>query len=324
MTVDDFYAEYESLVAGAGLVDLGQRTRVALTGDDRVKFLHNLATNDIRRLTPGEGCEAFLLNAQGKILFHVLVACTDDELLLDTVPGEGERLLAHLDRYLIREQVTLEDRSAQRGQMLLSGSRSLEVLGGMGITPPAGRLEHKPVRIGDNESRLLRVDMTVAGAVMLDMPIDQREAVRQAILSAGATTCGDQALEAARIEAGFPWFGRDITHDNLPQEVARDQLAISFVKGCYIGQETVARIDALGHVNRTLVGLLFDDGAVPAIGSELHNSEGKVVGQITSAAYSPRAGTAVGLSYVRRGSDVVGTRLACGGVAAVVSRLPME
>jgi folate-binding protein YgfZ len=264
-----------------------------------------------------------LLNAQGKILFHVLVVCTDDALMLDTVPGEGERLLAHLDRYLIREQVQLEDRSGQRGQYLLSGAGMGDCLNRMGVTPPPGRLDHRLAMVANAQVRLVRVDMTNADAVLVDLPIAHSDAVRQAIVDAGARPCIHEGFEAARIEAGFPWFGRDISHDNLPQEVARDERAISFVKGCYIGQETVARIDALGHVNKALTGLALGDAAIPADGSDLTASDGKVVGQITSAAYSPRLSAAVALGYVRRGSGEHGATLRCSSGAAVVTRLPM-
>jgi folate-binding protein YgfZ len=198
------------------------------------------------------------------------------------------------------------------------------VWGRLGVEPPAEQLEHRTTRIGGVEVRLLRVDMTTAGSIVLDMPLADCQTVRQALIAAGATACSRESLEAVRIEAGFPLFGQDITRDNLPQEVARDQQAISFVKGCYIGQETVARIDALGHVNKTLVGLVLDNAHVPAIGSELTTSDGKVVGQITSAAWSPRLSSAVALAYVRRGSNEPGTTLGCGAATASVTRLPMR
>ena len=113
-TDQDLAADYQALDVGAGLVDFGDRTLLELTGADRARFLHNLCTNEIRKLPAGAGCEAFLTNVQGKLLGHVLVFASDDGLLLETVPGQAERILSHLDRYLIREQVVLHDRSSER------------------------------------------------------------------------------------------------------------------------------------------------------------------------------------------------------------------
>src|SRR5215212_8473646 len=127
----EWRAEYEAARAGAAYFDLSDWTQIELRGDDRAKFLHNLCTNDIKGLAPGAGCEAFLLNVQGKILFHVLVFSEPEALLLFTVPGEAERLLAHLDRYLIREQVTLYDRAADWTSLLMSGPKATLALESM-------------------------------------------------------------------------------------------------------------------------------------------------------------------------------------------------
>jgi folate-binding protein YgfZ len=140
---------------------------------------------------------------------------------------------------------------------------------------------------------------------------------------AGARPCGFDALEAARLEAGTPWYGRDITDKNLPQEVARDPLAISFVKGCYIGQETVARIDALGHVNKLLVGVRFPGAShAPEPGTDL-TAAGQSVGQITSSALSPKLGHPLALAYIRRGHHEPGTRLDSDQGPAEVIGLPV-
>jgi folate-binding protein YgfZ len=143
-----------------------------------------------------------------------------------------------------------------------------------------------------------------------------------ALAAAGATPCDPDAFHAARIEWGFPLFGIDISDKNLPQEVARDALAISFVKGCYLGQETVARIDALGHVNKTLVGVRFDGHTVPATGLEL-SASGNKVGEVASATWSPRLKAPLALAYVRRGSNTPGTRPTSSAGNAEVVALPI-
>jgi hypothetical protein len=147
--------------------------------------------------------------------------------------------------------------------------------------------------------------------------------VRAALIEAGAVACGDESFEAARVEWGFPLFARDISDKNLPQEVARDPLAISFVKGCYLGQETVARIDALGHVNKTLVGIRFDGQAIPEPLAALE-ADGQSVGHVTSAVFSPRMAAPLALGYVRRGNNVAGSRLNSPVGEAEVVALPVR
>ena len=141
---------------------------------------------------------------------------------------------------------------------------------------------------------------------------------------AGARPCGSEAVEIARIEAGTPLFGRDITDANLPQEIARDARAISFVKGCYIGQETVARLDALGHVNRTLAGVRFAATDVPASGTELTDDSGKVAGRVTSATFSPTLGAPLALAFVRRETNTPGSKLTSAVGPAEVVQLPLD
>jgi folate-binding protein YgfZ len=153
------------------------------------------------------------------------------------------------------------------------------------------------------------------------------ESLRTALVNAGAVPADMAAFEMARIEAGTPLYERDISEKNLPQEVNRDALAISFTKGCYLGQETVARIDALGHVNRVLVGLRCFGEQAPASGTELHAGEATegspVVGAITSAAYSPRLHGPLALGYVRRGHTQVGTQLTSLAGPAEIAALPL-
>ncbi len=168
-----------------------------------------------------------------------------------------------------------------------------------------------------------RVDIAGPDGFLLSSAWEQASGVVRSLCESGVIDCGPEAFEAARIERGFPLHGRDISDQNLPQEVNRDVLAISFVKGCYLGQETVARIDALGHVNKRLVGLRFAGATVPEAGTEL-TVDGQTAGHVTSAAYSPRLSAPLALGYVRRGKEAPGTRLdSAEGEAEVVS-LPVS
>jgi folate-binding protein YgfZ len=311
---------YEALTAGAGLVDFSDRTLVELTGDDRAKFLHSFCTNDVVKLAAGTGCEAFLLNVQGKILAYVLILAEREALVLETVGGQGGAIAKHLDRYLIREKVAIRDRSQDWAEWFLAGPNSPAVLEKLG----AGALPERAwtggeTTIAGQAVRLWRVDIVGPTGFLIIGPRSSAPAIGEAIVAAGAPPVAPAAFAAARIEAGFPLFGLDITEKNLPQEIARDARTISFNKGCYLGQETVARIDALGHVNRLLVGLRLTGDDVPPPAAAL-SAAGAEVGHITSAAFSPSANCDVALAYVRRGHHAPGTRLDwAGGTAEIVS-----
>ncbi|MGE0607118.1 MAG: folate-binding protein YgfZ [Pirellulales bacterium] len=302
----DSAAEYAALANTTGLVALPDRTQVELTGRDRASFLHSFCTNDIRSLAPGQGREAFICNVQGKLAGHGLVFCREESLVLESTPGQAEKLIQHLDRYLIREQVELHDRSHDWQELLLAGPQAESLLAALNIAPlPGERLSHGKAFIGGCQVQVRRVDFVRPPALLLSMESSRAAAVWRTLLDAGARPCGWQAWEAARIEAGWPWYGQDMNDENLPQELARDTQAISFVKGCYLGQETVARIDALGHVNKLLCRLRFATATPPAAGTVLFNGE-KEVGRITSAAFSPGTQASVALGYLRRGSHQPG------------------
>jgi folate-binding protein YgfZ len=313
--------EYLALTQGAGIVDFSHRSRLEAAGDDRLSFLHKLSSNDVNGLPPGGGCEAFFLDARGHILGHAFLISTRHSIVIETVSGRNEALLAHLDRYLIREKVALHDRTNDWAELLVAGARSQEVLTSLAAGElPDRRLASAEVELAGQPTLLVRVEMTRPGGYLLFLR--DRAAIPKMVerlQDAGAVLCGQDAFEAARIEAGFPLYGPDISDKNLPQEVSRNDLAISFRKGCYLGQETVARIDALGHVNKALVRLRFEGEAVPPAGTELIAGEVDV-GQVTSAAFSPGAKTAVALAYVRRGSNEPGIKLASAFGPAVVER----
>jgi folate-binding protein YgfZ len=312
---------YQAATTGVGLFEFGARTQLELTGDDRASFLHNLCTNDIQRLSPGSGCEALVTNAQGKVLGHVYVFCGAHSLVLETVPGAAASLMAHFERYHIREKVEIHDRSGEWAEWLLCGAGAPELFRRRGIEMPRSRLAHGPAQVDSIAVWLRRMELTAVGDVAIACRRQDSEPLAQALQAAGATPCPAEVFEILRIEAGTPLYGVDISDRNLPQEVARDAAAISFTKGCYLGQETVARIDALGHVNRTLCGVRLLGTEVPPPGSELFalDEADKPVGVVTSAALSPKLGAPLALAYVRRGYNRPGVRLraACGQAEVV-------
>jgi tRNA-modifying protein YgfZ len=291
-----FNREYQALTTGSAVVELVGWSSISITGDDRQSFLHNFCTNDVKRLVPGSSCEAFFTNVKGKIVGHGLLHCREAELVFIGVPGQASRLVEHLDRYVIREDVNLRDITEERSYLLIAG----------GALANDSHISISWEIIGRDDSNLSEVD-----------PGDVSNVVRS-LAAEGLVVVGSQAFEAARIEAGMPRYGIDFNDDNLPQEIGRDNQAISFTKGCYLGQETVARIDALGHVNQRLVGVRFFGSDVPTGGIEL-NCEARIVGSVTSAAFSPKLGAPLALAMIRREGSSPGTRLdsAIGGCEVV-------
>ncbi len=281
-----FDREYQALKTGRAVVPLSGWSSIAVTGADRQAFLHNFCTNDVKRLVPGASCEAFFTNVKGKIVGHGLLNCRGDEIAFVGAPGQAATLVRHLDRYVIREDVSLRDTTEERSYLL--------VVGGVPAADLYPSMSWDVVGRGD--SKLYEVEHGEASEVIRGLVAD------------GFVFAGPQAFEAVRIEAGMPSYGIDFNEDNLPQEVGRDGEAISFTKGCYLGQETVARIDALGHVNQRLVGVRFLGTDAPTAGMEL-NREGRLAGIVTSAAFSPNLSAPIALAMIRREANSPGTRL---------------
>ena len=305
----DSLDERRVLAERFAMADLSAWSRVGLFGEDRRAFLHNLCTNDIKKLEDGHGREAMLCDAKGRVLFHVLIFARREALALWTIPGAARRLAAHLDRYLIRERVQVRDHTEETSEWLVAGPKAEATLVELtGQPPPSEDLASAPITIEGREAWISRVETAFRRGFLVDVARSDGDWLRSRLVAFGAERVGELAVESARLEAGFPRYGVDIGEKNLPQEVGRDRLAINFNKGCYLGQETVARLDALGHVNKLLVRLRFDDSAAPPSGTELR-SHGARVGEVTSAAPSLDVSGAVGLGYVAHGRHTPGTRL---------------
>jgi folate-binding protein YgfZ len=309
-------AEYRLACADAVVFDVSNWGKVEVSGADAASFLHNLSTNDVLRLPPGSGCEAFLPTGQARIVAHGLIYRLRspegrESFWLDLAPGHAENVLKHLDHYLIAEQVELADWTREFAQLHLAGAQAHAVLGrALGAPPPAlGHLQHTLALFGGSvPCQVRRHDPLGLPGYDLVCPAGGGPTVWQRLREAGATPAGLQGYHVLRVEAGTPLYGIDIDETNLPQEVGRTDQAVSLTKGCYIGQETIARIRTYGHVNRSLVGLrLAAEGAAPRGARVLRH--GKEVGAVTSSAVSPRLGAPVALAYVRRGNEEPGTVL---------------
>ena len=319
----DWKSEYAELTDGVGLVDFRQRTRLELTGNDRAAFLNHLCTHDVVGLTPGAGRETFLTDSTAHVLAHLQVFARPDSLVLETVAGQSEQIVAHLDYYRIREDVAFHDRTAQWCEFLLAGPESEELLRRLTSNrPPAKRLDGVTIHLAGHAVDLRRVDLAGPNGFLLTFHAEAARVLWRMLREAGARPCGQLAAEAVRIEAGWPAYGRDVTKANLAQEVARDDSAISFTKGCYLGQETIARVDSRGRVNKTLIGLKFRGTEVPPCECELSVTE-KMVGRVTSATFSPRLGSALALGYVHHPHNHPGARLTSAAGPVEVISLPL-
>jgi hypothetical protein len=280
--------------------DVSDRRQIELTGKDCRSFLHNFCTNDIKRLKSGQGCEALVTNVKGRILAHIFVFAADTSTWIEAGPGDDAPLVAHFERYLFHEDVQLRARTAQYGELLLAGPGSRDVLSRW--SPDTRSLESLQHALCEHAGQRLvvrRLDLLGTPGYLLSMDRARLVDVWNGLLSEGATPCGAEAFHAARIEAGFPLYGLDLSESNLAQEAARTQRAISFNKGCYLGQEPIARIDSLGHINRELCRVRIASEVVPDPGAAVVAAEGQQVGVVTSAARIPGESHSVALACVR-------------------------
>ena len=273
------------LMQGAGLIDLQSRGRIRVSGEDAARLLHAMTTNHVQGMKPGEGIYVFFLNAQGKILADANLYRFDDHFLLDTEPETRQKLLQHLDQYIIADDVTLEDVTDSTSCTALEGPRALAAARELGVPEPEKDLAH--VMWGD----YVVVAASATGAVGLRF-VGPRAAPFQ---PSGIEPVTADDVEAARILRYRPRYGDEIDERSLPQETQQLR-AVHFTKGCYLGQEIVERIRSRGHVNRVLMGFHGESGNAPPAGSVII-ALGKEAGEVASAVAVD--GKFYGLAYVR-------------------------
>ncbi|MFM7107920.1 MAG: YgfZ/GcvT domain-containing protein [Planctomycetaceae bacterium] len=301
----------------AAWAPLPGRCVLVARGADAVRFVDNFTTAALAPLAPGRGTEGFFADARGRVLAIANVLRTDEGLWLDAAAGVAAPLLAHLDRHLIRERVAFEDVTAARGTLLLVGPAATAWLAARVAGPlPTGLLAHGTTRIDGIDAAVVALDWFGPGGLLVHAPAADAGRLAAWLRSEGLPEVDAAAVDAARIAAGSP-EPCDIDDRTLPQELGRDARAISFTKGCYLGQETVARLDALGHVNRRLVTLAT---ATPCRIGGAVTASGETVGRVTSACAAPGGG-GLGLALVHvRG---LGGPLEIDGAPARVATVPV-
>ena len=332
--------ECQALDAGPAFVDRSYRALLEVTGADRATWLHNLTTNQVKNLGCGEGNYAFVLNIQGRILFDLNLLVQADSIWLDLDRRFLETAKKHFAKYVITEDVAVADRSDAFVRFGLVGAKAASLLGELGAAnagamPTLGlsQIEWRGATIP-----LIRHDFCGPFAVELFVPQDLAVDFWRAYVDSGkAVPVGDEAVQIRRIEAGIPWPGHEITEEYLPAETRQLDRAVSFQKGCYLGQEVVERMRSRHVVARQLVGLRIDtpspsegegrgEGPKPTgpssalsmatapllrsgFGHTVLDSDGKPTGQVTSACHSPTFGCPIALAYVKSALSSTGSRL---------------
>ncbi len=355
----DWLAEHAALRETAGVIDLSFRSRICLTGADRVRFLHGQVTNDVKKLRVGEGCYSAITTNKGKMESDLNIFALADELLLDFEPGLTKKISARLEKFIVADDVQIVDSAPHYGLLSVQGQKATDVVRAIGLFSeiPAKPLDSviiSDATLGEiylvNHPRLclgrsrgdetqiknqLETPHVVSYNFGFDLfvPNNSLGAVADKLIAAakqiGGRAVGWTAFETARIEAGIPRFGADMDETNIPLECGIESRAIVYNKGCYIGQEVINRIHSVGHVTRELRGLRLatDLESLPKKGDKLFHA-GKEVGYVTSAVKSPALNANIALGYVRREANQIGNELtlrtAAGESPAKIVELPFR
>lgn len=310
----EFTAEYAALRESVGLLDTNFRALFSFSGPDKQRYLNAILTSNVRDLKAGQGAAGLLLSPQGHIFTEIETLLTDDRILALSHAMVRERTFQTLDKFIIMDDVAIEDLTDKTGTLDLAGPRTALVLSESGVAGFADMplLAHREASVGQIPCRVVRRELAGEPAAtfitgrknLLALWRELSGLVRRH----GGAPVGMDALNSVRLEYGIAWFGEDYGDQQIPHEAGLEHSHISYEKGCYTGQEIVERVRSRGHVNRRLTELQFDAAEAPARGTKLV-SAGNEAGHVTSSGFSPRLGKPIGLGYVRREHSAVGTKL---------------
>jgi len=317
----DTAEEFRALISAVGVYELNWRTRLRVSGKDRVRWLNGMITNNVLDLPARQGIYNFLLTVQGRIQGDLYVYNGGDYLVLDTDQFQAENLLTLLRRYIIMDKLEIarDDKLAAIG---VAGPNSSELLKRVGIElPDLSALQLAETTWHNIGLTIIRSDLPQVDSYEIWLDSSNVKQLWQEVVGAGGTPAGSNAVELLRIACGIPAYGQDIRERDLPQETGQER-ALNFVKGCYIGQEIVERIRSRGAVHRKFTGFKID-GPLPALGSKAQ-ANGKEIAEITSAAVLPLANgeLSAALGYVRREACPAGTQIEIGDARATVTEVP--
>lgn len=322
--------EYAAVRSAIGITDLSHRTLIKLTGPDRAEFLHRILSQRIKGVAEGHGCHAALLTPQGKMVAVMRVLVGEDMILLETEPAARVSLLEKLALYRLSQRVEIEDVTEQFVKLSLQGPHAIRLIQALlqQDMTIGEELQHRQTALNHIPLRIVNVQETGESGFELIAPVTLGASLWSYLLHVGAPyglqPVGFAAFNVLRVEAGTPWYGVDMDDSHFPQEAQVDYV-LDWTKGCYVGQEPMARIRFRGHVNRKLVGLRFNKTSSPEQGNHVVG-DGRAIGYITSAVHSLYLDAPIALGYVRREYSQPDTELVVqthGGAApAVVSALP--
>ena len=302
---------YQALREQAAWLDLSGRGKIRATGEDRARLLHAMTTQQVEQMKPGDGAYAFFLNAQGRILGDVNLFCFEEHFLLDTEPETRQKLFEHLERYIIADDVTLEDLTGELATIAIEGPQAASVLEKLGAPVPEAPYATRVW--GDRV--IARVSSTGPEGFFVFLPASGRPELTAQLAGVPQASAADARL--VRIEHGLPRYGEEITERYLVQETGQTH-AVNFTKGCYLGQEIVERVRTRAQIHRVLRRLEIDALEPPAAGTKL-TSGGAGAAEIASAAFSPALAKVVALAYVRVQFAEPGTELQLGNARARVT-----
>jgi|SRR5579875_804526 len=321
----DPVSECQAVRAAAGIFDFSFRAKFSARGSDRVRFIQGMVSNDVKSLTPGRGVYATLLDVRGHILADLDIYCQQDQFLIDTDADLIDKVLQALNHYNIGGRVPLErlPLSAISVQGPKAGSVIQEVF--EGSLPGPEEFSHILADFDGRNAIIVRSSNTGEEGYQVWVPEERALSLWETLLdrgkSAGLLPCGSKALEILRIEVGVPEYGSELAEDTLPLEAGLTN-ALSFTKGCYIGQEIVERARSRGHVNWKLVGLFVNAKEAPEPGGKILR-EGKEIGEVTSTCISPTLGRTLAMGYIRKEASDPGTKvILASGSEAEVTTMP--
>jgi folate-binding protein YgfZ len=322
-------AAYDAARHGAAFLDRSHRGRIVVSGSERASYLQGLLTNDIVALKAGQGCYAAYLTAQGRMIADLEVYELGDVLLLAMSGGVKDGVMARLDQFIFSEDVQLGDVTDTFAQIAIVGPAAAAVVAAMvgGVSEQALREmpDHGNARGEWAGGAAIVTRVVDTGEPGFDLFVEraQSAALKAALRAAGAIELDQATAEAVRIEAGVPLFGRDMDEETIPLEAGIESRAISFSKGCYVGQEVIIRVLHRGHgrVARKLVGLTLDGDQIPAAGEAVRSGD-REIGRVTSSTASPARQRPIALAYVHRDFLEPGTQVTVGDQTATVTTLP--
>ena len=294
--------DYKSVrEGGAGLIDLSaSRTRIRVTGSEAVHFLNGLLTNDIKNATDDSWLPAVFPTVQGRLIGAVRILRLEDGFLIDTDAAAHEAVLKTISRFTLAGDFKVTDVSTELAMLTVQGKRASEV-------------------IKDIDAKVIRATHTAEVGFDLLINTDEFRSISEQLIAAGATPVSPEVFETLRIEAGIARHGQDMDESNVVLETNLDD-AISYTKGCYLGQEIIIRIKHRGHVAKKLTGVTFTKPVES--GAAISSEDGKEIGRVTSATYSPKLETPIALAYVRYEYLAPGTPVKAGDISGKVTDLP--